>query len=422
MRSKFFFLVTAAFFCCFNFYGQSKTENGAQDNLTGESDDIRSENAGANEIRQPFAWTSAGDVLKYQVIIDRINSDGSAEQVFFHETDEEETEACKIYIEPVLPPGHYRSQIRVFNILGIEEEDLLDTDFFDIRKAYMPEIKNVTYPLYMRSTIYLDDLDNDGIIKIEGHNLFDLPVTYDELIYTEYFLKNDKRRISPVEIIDRGKNDKNLTFRFDMKKLPVGEYYFIAQDASGLHSEENSDSHFSIKFKKWMDFDVEGGYVCPVVLHDDTFPSYIGKVLPFSVQGKVSFMPLKNNWGYLGFGIRASYSRLYKDCGDYTIDGNLATGHFIVIYQLPMFRHRVVAELHGGAGLSYFNDICFHFAHNVDSEPLNTVSISLDAGASLQFYLNKRLYTEIAADYVFTMNSDMILGMILPSAGVGWQF
>ena len=441
MHSKFFLFMIIMMFFSFKITGQGRESlnqsdrNNAggrgQGNTSGHAgldsasllSGTQSENAAENKIIQPFEWESAGDVLKYEIKISEIDEKtGLKNQVYFHETTEEENETCLIYLEPLLPPGHYESEIKVYNVLGILEESLTAREEFVIRRAYMPEVRSVSYPLYMRSTIYLDDLDNDGIIEVDGRNLFMPDASGKELTLTNYFLKGNKT-IYPDEVLSHDdERNRKIKFRFDMKKLDVGLYHMYAQDASGLHSEENSDSELIVKFKKWMDLDVEGGYTCPVVLHDDTFPTYLEKMLPMSAQAKITFIPFKHSWGYLGIGLRGNYSRLSKEEDGYTIDGNLGMAHLLFVYQLPMFRRRVVAELHGGAGFTYFNNIVFHFPHDINSVPLNTLSISFDVGAGFQIYINKRLYTEIASDYVFTMNKDMILGTLLPSAGIGWQF
>lgn len=429
MLSKKILAFSTVLFLTYTFSHSEQTAAPETDSLDlnfgiGDIGNAQSDTAEANEVKQPFSWTSAGDVLKYEIIIERFDeSAGKYIPYYFHETSEEETEKCLIYIEPLLPVGKYHSQIKVYNILGLLEEDLTTHDEFTVRQAYKPEIRSVSYPLYMRNTLYLDDLDNDGIIEIEGRNLFLPDATNTEIVYTKYFLKGS-RTIFPSSVIshDEVKNRK-IRFQFDMKKLEVGSYHMFAQDASGLHSEESSDSEFIIKFKKWLDFDVEAGYTYPYVLNGDTFPTYLGtKAYPLSCQAKMCLIPFKRNWGYLGASLRGSYSRLSYSEDIYTIDGNYGTAHLLFLYQIPMFRRRVFAELHGGAGISYFNNIVYHFPHNINSEPLNTVSLSFDAGASLMIYINKRLYTELAGDYVFTVNKDMILGELQPSAGIGWQF
>ncbi|MBQ1661364.1 MAG: hypothetical protein II054_02570, partial [Treponema sp.] len=134
-----------------------------------ESDEINTwkSNSETNKISQPFAWESAGDVLKYEIIIYSLdeNTGRVLEEVYRHETTEEENETCIIYFDPNLPPGLYRSRINVYNILGGLEEDVSTTDDFYIRQAYKPEVRGVSYPLFMRSIIYLDDLDNNGIVE-----------------------------------------------------------------------------------------------------------------------------------------------------------------------------------------------------------------------------------------------------------------
>lgn len=381
-------------------------------------------NAELNRICQPFTWESAGDVLKYVITIEKLDDENNiTKEVFSHETNEEETANCLIHIEPPLPPGKYRSHIKIYNILGILEEDLETSDEFIVRKAYEPEIKSVIYPLYLRQTIYLDDLDNNGIIEIEGKNLFEPDPSKNSLIYTDYFLKSEKRIIYPEEILSHDKNNKKLVFRFDMKKLNVGNYHFYAQDASGLHSEENLANKVTVKFRKWADFDLQAGYTFPVILHDNTFPKFLdSKLMPLSAQAKMSFMPFKHSWGYLGFGLRGNYSRLYSEQEKYDVDGNLGMAHLLFIYQIPTLKRRLFFELHGGAGITYFNNIYFNFSSDINSEEYNSLSPSFDAGLSSQIYINKRFYTEISADYSITLNQSMNLGIIMPSLGIGWQF
>lgn len=376
-----------------------------------------------NTVSQPFSWESAGDVLKYAITITRYDEAADCfTDYFYHETTEEETEACLIHLEPILPVGRYRSEIKVYNVLGQVEESLTSQDEFTVRKAYKPLVRGISYPLYMRSTIYLDDVDNNGIIEVEGQNLFLPDLTGNALEHTRYYLSGTNR-LEPLSVLSHDDaHNRKITFAFDMKQLDVGSYWLYAQDASGLHSEASPANTLTVKFRKWLDLDMEGGYAYPQVLHDDTFPEYVAKQLPMTVQGKISLIPYKRAWGYVGVGLRGNYSRLYKEENGYTLDGNLGMLHLLGVYQLPLFRRRLVLELHGGAGITYFNNIQYHFARGIDSEALNTINISFDAGASLQLYINKRLYTEMAADYVFTKNSDMILDVIIPSAGIGWQF
>ena len=392
------------------------------------TDNAQDATAEANEIRQPFSWDSAGDVLKYEITIEQFSIiHNNWIKYFEHETNDEETQNCIIYIEPTLPPGKYRSTIKVYNILGILESDLTSQDEFLVRQAFQPEVRKVTYPLYMRSTIYLDDLDNNGVIEVEGKNLFNLPETRQpvpDIQATEYYLESSKGKIKPESIIHHDDSNKKLTLQFDMKKLDVGKYHLVAKDASGLHSENSGSNEFIIKFKKLIDFDIEGGYTCPVVLHDSTLKDYLGtNVFPLSGQAKISLIPFKHSWGYFGIGIRADYSYFSIDNSSYKIDGNLINTHALLICQKPIGKHRIFfLEGHGGVGLTYFHNVKFHFDHGIESVPLNTVSLSFDGGLAGIVYINKRLYIEAGGDFIYTKNKDMTMCSVLLYAGIGWQF
>ena len=428
MEDKKLFLSFALIFIIFSspalFAQESAPQENAEETIAKKQGAAQAETAEANELRQPFSWESAGDALKYEITIRKYDEKTKKYiDCYTHETNEEETASCLIYIDPILPQGTYQSTIKVYNVLGTIEEELTNTDDFIVRRAYRPEVKSVSYPLYMRSVIYLDDFDNDGVILVDGKNLFMPDPQRQEMTFTDYILKSEKRTLVPEKILSHDEKNKSIKFQFDMKKLDVGNYHLIAMDASGLHSNKDSDSLFIVKFKKWMDLDIEAGYVCPIVLHDDTFPTYMfNTVYPMSAQGRISFMPFKHSWGYLGIGLRLSGTRLETKQSGYTIDGNLLTGHALFVYQLPLFKRRVMAEAHIGAGVTYFNNILFHFPHNIDSEALNTISPSLDVGLASQIYINKRLYSEVACDYIFTLNKDMTLGLLMPSLGIGWQF
>ena len=217
----------------------------------------------------------------------------------------------------------------------------------------------------------------------------------------------------------------------NMKDLDVGVYDFFAEDASGLKSETNN-SNFTVKFKKKVDFDLSAGYVLPVILFDDTINQYMGSNLwPLSGTVKMSFMPFKRSFGYFGVGLAGTFSRLFAEFPQYKIDGNLITAHLNFVYQLPIRfriknseqrRHAFSLELHGGVGATFFNDIVFHFPHDINSKPLNSINLSFDVGGAVQVYITSRLYAEVGVDFVMAFMSDMQFGVLHPSVCIGWQF
>ncbi|MBP5442359.1 MAG: hypothetical protein J6W60_15255 [Treponema sp.] len=411
---------------------------------------MEQEIAEKNVIVQPLSWESAGEVLKYDVIIQKRSETAGANgkytytEIFRHVTDEQETEDCTIFLDPTLPAGYYRLIIQVYNVLGMLEEDYTSVEDFTILPAHLPEVKKVSYPLNSGDTIYLDDGDNDGIIRATGKNLHPMKESDEDISYMDYILSNDRRKIHAQSIINLKPDKSEVELQFDPKNMAVGVYDFSAVDASGLHSVPDKNSQITIKFKKLFDFDLSGGYMCPIVLFDDTIKTYMDTTLwPVSIVGKATFIAYKQIWGYLGLNLSIYGTRFFgRGSGDatYDVDGNFLATQLNFVYQKPFYfknkttgrsSHRLTLDVHAGAGLTMFNGMTLHFEHNIDSDPLNSINFSADAGVALQVYITKRLYVETGADFLVAYvpldspdkgKVDMFLGTVIPSVSVGWQF
>lgn len=374
-------------------------------------------------------------VLKYDVEVQSL-IDGVYQTVRFMRQEDNST---SVKIQPPLQPGNYRYRFIPYNFFGIAEEDT-EYEYFTIYLSYQPEIRSVSVKVNMGNTIYLDEM-NDGLVSAGGLNLFSLPSSGTEISFTEYFLQSQTRknfRYVP-EFLSAGENGRNAEFFLDLNSLDIGTYNLVARDASGLESERANRNQIQIKFRKAVDFDVSAGYALPFVIFDDTIRTYFGRsFFPLSATAKISFLPFKRRFGYFGLGISAIYSRMDMKNDSYSLGGNLFTGHLNFIYQFPVrFRakasnwqkHLATLELHGGIGATLFNDYKFLFPHGIETEPLNSLDLSFTAGASFQFYITNRLYTEAGADFIWSFVSgmtlgtaDMTLGALVPSLCVGWQF
>lgn len=386
----------------------------------------------AQEQWQYLEWEEENPeyVLHYEVVIESFSEKaGTFEEIRRIMTEDN---SSKVQVNPLLAPGVYRYKVISYNLIDVPE---VESSWFEFKiyKAYQPEISDIKSAANRTGTLFLEEI-NDGIFNISGKNLFALSQSESEISFTEYALLNSKKKnAEPIipEILENEKN-RRLKVQFDMKKLDVGKYNFVATDASGLKSSIDRRSEIEVKFKKRMDFDLSAGYVFPVVLYDDTFKQYLDtNQLPLSATARASFIPFKHRFGYFGFGIFTQYSRLLAQYQHYTVDGNFISADALFIYQLPIRvkfknstkpRHILTLELHGGAGISFFNDLKFHFEHDIVSEPLNSINLNAIAGGAIQFYITNRIYTEIAADYLMAFLNDMDFGMILPSVSIGWQF
>ena len=371
-------------------------------------------------------------VQKYEVVIEEKKDENTEWQEINRLFTEDNS--TRVHIQPLLVPGLYRYKVITYDLIGIPE---IESDWFEfnIYRAYIPQIRSVEASVTHSSTIYLDEI-NDGIFTINGRNLFELQKLPTDLSFTNYTVINARRNtIAPMtpNILEFSDNNRRLKVRFNLDELDTGNYYFTAIDASGLVSEQNKDSMFTIKFRKAVDFDVSAGYTCPIIVFGDRMKEYLNTmVLPLSANAKISLMLFKRRFGYLGLGIDASYTRLLTTTDGYRIDGNYICGNALFIYQLPIrikskkdntkLRHIATLELHGGGGLAMFNNTKFHFPRNISSVPLNSLDFCVLAGASAHVYFTNRLYAEVGADFVMPFMDAVTFAYVKPIAAVGWQF
>ena len=69
-----------------------------------------------------------------------------------------------------------------------------------------------------------------------------------------------------------------------------------------------------------------------------------------------------------------------------------------------------------------FQNTKFHFPRNINSEPLNSLDISVIAGLTGQIYVTNRMYIEAGADFIFPFMGKLIMGYVQPQICIGWQF
>ena len=416
-------------------------EDFVEKNYVAETVDLESENEEIEDVEettvedkwQQLEWEEENPefVQYYEVIIQKYDE----EFVVYSEINRLKTEDNSSYIriQPLLSPGYYRFKVITYDLIGLPSVES-EWKTFSIYKAYKPQINDISSNVNGSSTLYLEEV-NDGFFSVSGKNLFDMQKKESDLFFTNYVLQNqnNKKQSSFVpKILNVDDNNRKLEIQFDMKTLDVGTYNFIATDASGLKSELKNNSEITVKFRKRMDFDLSAGYLLPVILFDDTINHYMGSnIWPLSGTVKMSFMPFKRSFGYFGVGLAGTYSRLFAEFPQYKIDGNLITAHLNFVYQLPIRfriknseqrRHAFSLELHGGIGATFFNDVQFHFSHNIDSEKLNSINLSFDVGGAVQVYITSRLYAEVGVDFVMAFMSDMQFGVLHPSVCIGWQF
>ncbi len=390
----------------------------AEDSEAGEEEDGGSSSSGW----QILEWEDENSrlALRYQVVIEQRNKKGLYEEIMRFETKDNSTQA---QIEPPLAPGFYRYSVISYNLFNIPKAQS-DWEEFAIYMAYKPRVNDASVDVNLSSNIYLD-YKNDGIITFNGRNLFMPPESPDDISFSQYILRSSGgREIKPLEILEHSDNNRKIQFKFDMNDLDVGKYSLAVTDASGLTNDENSGNLVTVRFKKWMDFNISAGYICPVVLFDDTIETYFGtKVFPLGGTARMTWFPYKRRWGNLGVGLSASYTWMKVEKSEYKLESNLGCAHLYFAYAKPLFNKRLALEAHAGVGVTALLGYRFTFDHNIKSEPKSSINFSMMAGGAAQAFVFKRLYVELAVDFAaFFIPGDMTFGSLMPAASVGWQF
>lgn len=405
--------------------------------------DSSEEKKDASEEWQIIEWENDSNdyVLRYQVNIEEFNfKKKTYRNVRVLET---EKNICSIQIDPMLPPGFYRYNVAAYNLVGNLEEpsDWID---FTIYVAHQPEISDVSVNVNKSSTIYFEEV-NDGLVTIEGKNLFNRQAfvenvnDIESIKFTEYFLESQKSRknILNLDFVehDDKKNDR-VVFLLDFENIDVGTYNFVARDASGLETERSSGSTLSIRYKKPVDFDISGGYQVPVVLFDnDVCEKYLNsRAFPLGVYGKAVLIPPgffmwgKHQSYYFGFGVDLSYTFMNAVFDTYTVNGNLIGVYFSpIVYQKP-FKDKESGriwgclELSAGLGIEAFMNYKFHFEHGIESKPLNSLNIGMKLSCAFQIYIGNRLFIEPNVSISYAFLNDMMFILSRPGVSLGWKF
>lgn len=360
------------------------------------------------EYYQRFEWQQIDYIQKYVFQLETKNAKTGLWEA------SEPIETTDNHLEMPLDSGSYRYKIIVYNLLGKPE---LESDWIpiEVTKVYQPKVDSVN-----PSIVYLEN--QDGEIILSGKGLLD---------NSKLTFKSEEGFSVAVENLGADDKFKELTMFAEPSLLLPGIYTVTVENEGGLST---TYSPITVKYKKAWDFDVAVGLSCIANIFDSNFEQYFGrKIFPYGAGAKISVMPWKKSWGYLGFGLNANYI-LMNDLvmepviTGYTLTGNYIAGYFDIVYQYPIRNQRknnnvrAIFEGHAGAGLVMLNDITFHFPHDIKTDPFNVLYLSANFGGSAQYYLTRRLYIELNVDLTITPSLDMTMGNLVPSLMIGWQF
>ncbi len=347
---------------------------------------------------QTLSWPASENALRYEVVIEKQEDDGTWVSESTYETPEGISE-----VEVSLFAGSYRYKVFVYNFLDLLEAES-DWFEFDVFKAIQPHIADLTPGL-----IYLDEVQT-GIFNFNGTDAFE-----NTLFYLE--LPNEPSRTVFGEVIEQ--DDDNYRVQFDMRRIDVGEYSFNAENPGGLKSVIEP---FSVRFLKPYDLDVTFGYNVLYTFSGD-IPLYFGEEFyPFGLHAKVTYIPLKRNWGQIGAEFSAHWFFMTNSFDVYDVSSHVLPTTLNFVYQLPIIKKRLILDTHVGVGATFLLNTKFTFNSGVESPSEYTLGLAASGGLAIQYYILNRLYIELGTDYIATFYEGTFFHFVAPSISVGWQF
>ncbi|MDR3145789.1 MAG: hypothetical protein LBU21_05885 [Treponema sp.] len=344
---------------------------------------------------QLLNWKGQEDALYYEVEIER-QAEAAWEGALTGKTEAP-------FFEFSLEPGIYRYRVRSYDFLerpGPASEWIQ----FAILSARQPILAR-----FSPDGFYLDE-DLVWVLTISGRNLIrGTDISLREAGGT--LIRPDTVTAAPSG------NEIRLTFRYDQLKL--GSYVIHATNPGGLTAETRT---FRIAFRKPVDINVSAGYR-PLVLFYGYFNELFGTFFfPAGAYSRLSIIPYKRLWGYVGFELEPSWNYFFASGDGYEAQAHMTGAAIYGVYRRWFDNRAMSLDFRFGGGMYAVLDYHFTFARG-STEPVTALIPAIAGGVSFQWLVRKPFYLEAGVDFTHFFAADQPPpGYLRPFAGAGWRF
>ena len=386
-----------------NLYAENVPADGTP--VEGEPSFRLSETDAGKLFFQRLIWAEARYAISYTVILERKRE----EQDVYAEVLRKNVNTT--HIDVSVPAGAYRYRVSSFNILG-QLDSQSDWEYFEVLQALYPTILTFTPEAF-----YFDRLA-PRIILLEGENLMPGAEIYLES-KTLVGENGEPFILKPREIL-RNDLGENARLIFNEEDLVAGIYEIAVKNPGGL-SARNGD--FVIAMAKPFDINVAGGYAPMLMLFGQKDNFFDRIAVPLSFSARVSFIPFKWNFGFLGAEISPSWYYLSSELeGIHKTSANIFMINIGGIFQYWLIKREV--SFNGRAGFGYAGIFNYHFKfpNGKTSESVNTSAFSFSFGASVQWLFYRQFFVEGGFDYVHVAHSEVPMGFVRIGLFGGYQF
>jgi hypothetical protein len=351
------------------------------------------------KIRQRIAWTRANAYF-YEIEIEKIAPGAIWELV--HKERTEQT-----FLELSLPPGMYRYRILNYNVLG-RVGAVSEWTGIRVFVAKEPAAES-----YSPAAYFVDSLAGEFALTLTGRDLAE------EAKIHLAAKKDGAKPVQPLSITYSA-DESSVQAVFPAEGLALGAYDIVITNPGGM---EQTMGGFSVGFSRPLDINVSLGYAPVLPLYGYLFDTYGASFYPLGFYGRVSVVPIKRLWGWIGVELSPYYGNL-KTTGDaYTVTGHLISVYADALFQKWMRGYTLALNLRLGAGISAISNIKFSHRDGSQSEETGTLLTGLNAGASVQWFVRKDWFVEAGAEYVQLISAQSpVPGFIRIAVAAGRRF
>ena len=351
---------------------------------------------------QRLIWEESMYALRYLVIVQRLEDDG-----YYREA--ERASVYENFIDVSLYAGSYRFRVEVFDLV---DEFAFSTDwqYFEILRALQPELSGFS------PDRFLLDADEVWELTLHGENL--LPGSV-------FYLVRGDIRIMPRRHTSDG---TSALLVFEMGSLIPGEYYVYVRNPGGLDTRLGT---FAIAFQRPFDLNISLGFAPLVPLYGFLFNDFtlnnftVDAPFPDSFYAlgavtRISFIPFKRVWGYLGLELSSSLTILEHERAYFTANTFFLNAHLGLLYQRYFFERNFAFNLTLGAGVTSLMN--FHYTYPVgpQTESKTAHYISAIAGLSVKAFFFSPFFISAGVDFIHVFSPEQPMpGVIRPFVAAG---
>jgi hypothetical protein len=232
---------------------------------------------------------------------------------------------------------------------------------FEILPAKQPELSR-----FNPEAFYLDE-DIVWVLNISGKELAS---------GLEIFLRSSQGRIIKPGMVTVGQPENEVRLTFSYGQLDMGDYTIHVTNPCGLTAELQT-------FRKPLDINISAGYRPLVSLYGRINELFETAFFPLGAYSRLSVIPFKRRWGYMGFEIVPSWNYLLVTRENFEILAQMPGAVLYGVYQYWFSNQVMTIDFRIGGGI--YSVLNYYLAFDRGkTDPMTVLVPAAAAGVSFK--------------------------------------